>query len=117
MVNGDRVRRSLSVGYLQFIEEALQLRWRSAEDRAILWDELKNLQKGITTPLEVSHDHLLATPPSHFPPRKVGGFVVWFTGLRRGITFWKILSTSKEVKGKIAYGNSLGVHVKVDDFF
>jgi len=52
--NADRVSRNSSVGHLPFIEEALQLRWRSARYRAIRWHELKNLQRGITTPLEVS---------------------------------------------------------------
>jgi hypothetical protein len=33
--------------------------------------KMKNPQKDINTPLRVSHDHLLITPPSHFTPRKV----------------------------------------------
>jgi hypothetical protein len=39
-------------------------------------------QREILSPLEVSLDHLWATPPSHFTPQKVRGFVVGFTGLR-----------------------------------
>jgi len=42
----------------------------------MLKHELKRLQKGITTLLEASHYHLLMTPPSHFTPQKVKGFVV-----------------------------------------
>ena len=38
--------------------------------------EFKSLQKGITTLLEASHDHLLVTPPSHRTHLKVEGFVV-----------------------------------------
>ena len=38
--------------------------------------ELKSLQKGMTTLLEASHDHLLITPPSHRAYLKVKGFVV-----------------------------------------
>jgi hypothetical protein len=53
-----------------------QVRWRSAEGQAMLKHELKRLQKGITTLLEASHYHLLVTPPSHFTPQKVKGFVV-----------------------------------------
>ena len=56
--------------------------------------ESKDLQKGITTPLEVSHDHLLITPPSHFRLQKVRGLVVGFSWLR-GITTVK----------KYSYGN------------
>jgi hypothetical protein len=33
---------------------------------------------------EVSLQHLLATPPSHFTPQKVRGLVEGFTGLRDG---------------------------------
>ncbi len=41
-----------------------------------LRQELKSLQKGITTLLEASQDHFLVTPPSHFTPQKAKGFVV-----------------------------------------
>ena len=57
-----------------------EMPFRSDGDKLEEWlclrDELKNLQKGITTLLEASHDHLLITPPSHFMPQKVKGFVV-----------------------------------------
>jgi hypothetical protein len=36
----------------------------------------KSLQKGITTLLEASHDHLPVTPPSHHDRLEVRGFVV-----------------------------------------
>jgi hypothetical protein len=49
-----------------------------------LTQNLKNLQKGILTLLQASLDHLQITPPSHFTPRKVKGFVVGFTWLREG---------------------------------
>jgi hypothetical protein len=38
--------------------------------------------QGHTNPLEVSLDHLLITPPSHFRLQKVGGFVVGFPWLQ-----------------------------------
>jgi hypothetical protein len=75
----------LIVGCLRFIEDAPQVRWRSTGDRAILWHELKNLQKGIKTLLEASHDHLLVTPPSHFKPQKVRGWLGGFC--ERGIVY------------------------------
>jgi hypothetical protein len=74
-VNSDRVRRSLNVGHLLFIEDALQVRMEIDGSRAALSAELKNLQRSITPPLEVSYDHLLITPPSHFRLRKVRGWL------------------------------------------
>jgi hypothetical protein len=56
--------------------DAFQVKSRSAGRQALWRDESKSLQKGITTLLEASHDHLLITPPSHFTPQKVEGFVV-----------------------------------------
>jgi hypothetical protein len=54
------------------------------KNRIILRYELKSPQKGMTTLLEASLDHLLATPPSHFIPQKVRGFVVGLIGNERG---------------------------------
>jgi hypothetical protein len=51
----------------------------NAGRQATLRHESKSLQKGITTLLEASHDHLLITPPSHVTPQKVEGLVVEFT--------------------------------------
>ena len=51
--------------------------------RATLSAEFKNLQRSITPPLEVSYDHLLITPPSHFRLRKVRGWLGGFC--ERGI--------------------------------
>jgi len=42
----------------------------------IYWEQIKNLQETFWGPLEVSQDHFLVTPPSHFTPQKVEGFVV-----------------------------------------
>jgi hypothetical protein len=41
-------------------------------------------QREILSPLEASQDHLLVTPPSHFTPQKVRGFVVKFIKLQEG---------------------------------
>jgi hypothetical protein len=56
--------------------DAFQLRWRSAGEQAVRKHKSKSLQKGALTLLEASHDHFLVTPPSHFTPQKVEGFVV-----------------------------------------
>jgi hypothetical protein len=40
----------------------------------------KILQESFGPPLEVSHDHFLVTPPSHFTPQKGEGFVVGLIG-------------------------------------
>jgi hypothetical protein len=42
--------------------------------------QTKILQENFGPPLEVSHDHFLVTPPSHFAPQKVRGFVVGLIG-------------------------------------
>ncbi len=47
-------------------------------------DSAKHPQREILSPSEVSHDHLLITPPSHFTPQKVRGLVSEFTRLQRG---------------------------------
>jgi hypothetical protein len=49
---------------------------------------------GVLYLMEASYCHLLVTPPSHFTPQKVRGFVVGFTG-QRGVTAIK----------KYSYGN------------
>jgi hypothetical protein len=56
--------------------DAFQVRSRSAGEQAVRRHKSKSLQKGITTLLEASHDHLLITPPSHRQLQKVKGFVV-----------------------------------------
>jgi hypothetical protein len=38
--------------------------------------KIKKAPKRKNIPLEPSHGHLMATPPSHFTPQKVKGFVV-----------------------------------------
>ena len=42
-------------------------------ERGFIGDKLKNLQESFWAPVEVSHDHFLVTPPSHFTPQKVKG--------------------------------------------
>jgi hypothetical protein len=37
----------------------------------------------MTTLLEASYDHLLITPPSHFTPQKVKGYVIELTATGR----------------------------------
>ena len=54
----------------------IEISWRTG----YVEKKLESLQKGITTLLEASHRHLLVTPPSHFTPQKVEGFVVGLTG-------------------------------------
>jgi hypothetical protein len=67
--------------------------------------------------LEASLDHLLVTPPSHFTPQKVRGFVDGLTGLGESETIIeKILSISMLVKGKIAFGNSLAFQAQIDEW-
>ena len=73
--------------------------------------------------MEALLDHLLITPPSHFTPLKVEGFVaelkrvrwIWFKSLSRHI----LSPGGKDVKSKIkrnfAFGNSLGFQVQIDD--
>ena len=56
--------------------------WRSATEWIKASQKLKSPQKGITTLLEAPHRHLLVTPPSHFTPQKVKGFVAAFSCLR-----------------------------------
>ena len=48
--------------------------------QAVRRHESESLQKSITTLSEASLRHLLTTPPSHFTPRKVRGFVVRLIG-------------------------------------
>jgi hypothetical protein len=43
----------------------------------------KGLQKDIRTLLEASLCHFQITPPSHFAPQKVEGFVIVLTGTAR----------------------------------
>jgi hypothetical protein len=72
----NRCGTELQVGLLlppSLSGDAFEVRWRSAEEQALRRHELKSLQKGVTTLLEASHDHLLKTPPSHFTPQKVKG--------------------------------------------
>jgi hypothetical protein len=70
----------------------------------------------ILSPLEASLDHVWTTPPSHFTPQKVRGFVDGLTGLRNGtITLPKILLISRVVKGKIAFKNSPGFQAQIED--
>jgi hypothetical protein len=52
---------------------------------------------------------------SNYILQKVRGFVVEFTGLRNGTTSApKILLSSRVVKGKIAYENSLGFQAQIE---
>jgi len=44
----------------------------------LIRNKSKNLQESSWAPLEVSHDHLLITPPSHFTLQKVRDWVVRF---------------------------------------
>jgi hypothetical protein len=64
------VRSKFSICLLQIIEEPLQHIWRSAGKQAMLTHESKSLQKGITTLLEASHDHLLVPPSFHHVSQK-----------------------------------------------
>jgi hypothetical protein len=67
--------------------------------------------------LEASHDHLWVTPPSHFTPQKVKGFVVGFTWQReRKTIIKKILLISRSVKGKFASPNCSIFPAKIADF-
>jgi hypothetical protein len=57
-----------------------------------------SLQKENRSPLEASLDHLLKTPPSHFSPQKVRGWVGRFfvneeKSTTRMVTALKILSS------------------------
>ena len=54
-------------------------RWRSGREWIKLRQKLESLQKGILTLSEASYDHLLVTPPSHFTPQKVKGYIVELT--------------------------------------
>ncbi len=58
----------LEHGHLQIIEAALQVRLRSAGNPSCLIEDNIGPLGELGTPLEVSHDHLLVTPPSHFNP-------------------------------------------------
>jgi hypothetical protein len=54
------------------------MRFRSDGDqmeleRGFIGDKLKTSKRVFWAPVEVSHDHFLVTPPSHFTPRKVKG--------------------------------------------
>jgi hypothetical protein len=100
------------ISRLRFAEDRLQVRWRSSGEQAILRNELKSLQKGFTILLEASLSHFLVTPPSHFTPQKVKGFVVGFTWLRRRTITSKILLSSWAVKGKNVLGTNLGFQIK-----
>jgi hypothetical protein len=65
--------------------------------------------------LEASYGHLPATP-FHTTLQKVEGYIDGFTRLRNGtITVPKILLISWEVKGKIAFENSLIFEAQIDD--
>jgi len=75
LVNGDRIRGKLNVGHLQFIEEALLVSWKSAEDQSRLIENNKKPLREFGILLEVSPHHLLVAPPSHSTPQKVKGFV------------------------------------------
>jgi hypothetical protein len=67
--------------------------------------------------LEASLDHLWVTPPSHFTPQKVRGFVVGFTWQReRKTIIKKILLISRSVKGKISSPNCSIFPAKIADF-
>ena len=49
--------------------------------------DIKKPLREFWTPLEVSRNHLLVTPPSHFIPQKVIGFVVgWFATCGKDIS-------------------------------
>jgi hypothetical protein len=66
--------------------------------------------------LEVSLDHLLISPPSHFTLQKVRGLVVGFAWFRRGKQLSKkILLISRPVKKKIGFRNGLGFQAQIDD--
>jgi len=94
----------------------LKRHFSSDGDQCRLKDNREPLRE-FGTPLEVSHDHLLVTPPSHFTPQKVSGFVDGLTGLRNGtITFPKILLISGTVKGEIASVRCPYFLAKIDDF-
>ena len=67
-------------------------------EREFIGDKSKSLQKGITTLLEASLDHLWITPPSHFTLQKVRGFVDGLTGL------WGEMTTTTIEKYSYANG-------------
>jgi len=50
-----------------FTAETLQVKKNRKETEEYFWD--------IKAPLAVSHYHLLVTPPSHFTPQKIRGYV------------------------------------------
>jgi hypothetical protein len=64
----------------------MEIRLKSTMD---LLEENEKPPREAWAPLEVSPDHLLITPPSHFAPRKVRGLVVGFTWQRGAITIIK----------------------------
>ena len=72
--------RELQTSLSSSNEDAIQVRWGSAGDRVALLKINKKPPKGFKTPLEASHHHFLVTPPSHFTPQKVEGFVVGLIG-------------------------------------
>jgi hypothetical protein len=89
---------------------------KSWKTKVVLLGMNKKPPREFSAPLEVSHDHLLVTPPSHFTPQKVRDFVVGFTSLRKRETIVKkILLTPRSVKGKISSGSNLGFRPQIDD--
>jgi hypothetical protein len=68
--------------HLPIIEDTIQVRWGSEGDQNCLIADNRGPLREFKTPLEVSHDHFLVTPPSHphFAPQKFEGFVVGLIG-------------------------------------
>jgi hypothetical protein len=75
----------------------------------------RRLQKENLSLSEALLHHFLVTPPSHFMPQKVEGFVVGLISYGGSNYSLNFRSGKKIVKGIFAFGNGLGFQAQIDD--
>jgi hypothetical protein len=103
---------------LRFAEDRLQVRLRSAgTQKGDLLGINKKPRREFLAPLEVSHDHLLITPPSHFTPQNTKG---WVDGLINygGATIAQILTQAEILSRRILPLERASIFkAKIEDLF